>query len=67
MKIKIFNREICVCALQSHTWLATNSRCAKSSREMRGSYEWGFPRSHTREGWALGVGSRNSNRPRAFP
>ena len=34
MKIKIFNREICVCALQSHTWLATNSRCAKSSAEM---------------------------------
>ncbi len=30
MKIKIFNREICVCAL-----LATNSLCAKSSAEMR--------------------------------
>ena len=30
MKIKIFNREICVCAL-----LATNSSCAKSSAEMR--------------------------------
>ncbi len=29
MKIKIFNREICVCAL-----LATNSICAKSSAEM---------------------------------
>ncbi len=34
MNIKIFNREICVCALQSHTWLATNSICAKSSAEM---------------------------------
>ena len=30
MKIKIFNREICVCAL-----LATNSSCSKSSAEMR--------------------------------
>ena len=29
LKIKIFNREICVCAL-----LATNSICAKSSAEM---------------------------------
>ncbi len=30
LKIKIFNREICVCAL-----LDTNSLCAKSSAEMR--------------------------------
>ncbi len=29
MKIKIFNREICACAL-----LDTNSLCAKSSAEM---------------------------------
>lgn len=27
---------------------------------------WGFPRYHTLEGWALGVGLRNSSRPKAF-
>ncbi len=37
MKIKIFNREICVCAL-----LDTNSLCAKSSAEMRKNMEYKF-------------------------